>query len=133
MSAKHNIITDERKRYQRVKQSVISLLTACLLAVTTSIAAAPGFSEINNVLFDSAHLDNIAQPGVITYQYSKESIVEDAREDTIKVNVSNIRNTGRRDLAFNFLPAHINDLMKPWKTSEVTACSYSILSLTYTK
>jgi hypothetical protein len=85
-----------------VKQSVISLLTACLLVVTTSITAAPGFSEINNVLFDTAHLDNIEQPGVITYQYSKESIVEDAREDTIKVNVSNIRNTGRRDLAFEF-------------------------------
>lgn len=81
---------------------VISLLTGLFLAMTGSVTAAPGFSEVNNVLFDASHLDNIQQPGVLTYQYSKDSVVEDSRKDTIKVNVSNIRNTGRRDLAFEF-------------------------------
>lgn len=85
-----------------MRKVVITLLTGWLVAATTLVSAAPGFSEINNVLFDAAHLDNIHQPGVVTYQYSKESVVDDSREDTIKMAVSNIRNTGRRDLAFEF-------------------------------
>jgi hypothetical protein len=85
-----------------LKQLGITLLTSWMLFAVATVTAAPGFSEINNVLFDSAHLDNIEKPGVITYQYSKDSVVDDSREDTIKVSVSNIRNTGRRDLAYEF-------------------------------
>jgi len=85
-----------------VKKIVIALFSGCMLVAIAAVSAAPGFSEVNNVLFDSAHLDNIEQPGVLTYEYSKESVIDDSREDTIKVAVSNIRNTGRRDLAFEF-------------------------------
>ncbi|MEC9315465.1 MAG: hypothetical protein VYB22_11310 [Pseudomonadota bacterium] len=85
-----------------MKKIVITLLSGWMLAAMAAASAAPGFSEVNNVLFDSAHLDNIDKPGVLTYDYSKESVVDDSREDTIKVAVSNIRNTGRRDLAFEF-------------------------------
>lgn len=85
-----------------MKKIVITLFSGWLLAAMAVASAAPGFSEVNNVLFDSAHLDNIDKPGVLTYDYSKESVVDDSREDTIKVAVSNIRNTGRRDLAFEF-------------------------------
>jgi hypothetical protein len=81
--------------------SKLLLLFGLVMAVMTATAA-PGFSEVNNVLFDSAHLDKINQPAVLTYDYKKESFVEDSREDTIKMSVSNIRNTGRRDLAFEF-------------------------------
>lgn len=85
-----------------MKKIVITLFSGWMLAAMAAVSAAPGFSEVNNVLFDSAHLDNIDKPGVLTYDYSKESVVDDSREDTIKVAVSNIRNTGRRDLAFEF-------------------------------
>ncbi len=85
-----------------MKKIVIALFSGCMLVAIAAVSAAPGFSEVNNVLFDSAHLDNIEQPGVLTYEYSKESVIDDSREDTIKVAVSNIRNTGRRDLAFEF-------------------------------
>ncbi len=85
-----------------MKKIVITLVSGWMLAAIAAVSAAPGFSEVNNVLFDSAHLDNIDKPGVLTYDYAKESVVDDSREDTIKVAVSNIRNTGRRDLAFEF-------------------------------
>ena len=89
-------------RYPILKNLGITLLTSWMLFAVATVFAAPGFSEMNNVLFDSAHLDNIDQPGVLTYEYEKESVIDDSREDTIKVSVSNIRNTGRRDLAFEF-------------------------------
>lgn len=93
----------------------ITLLTSWMLFVASAVSAAPGFSEINNVLFDSAHLANIKQPGVLTYEYAKESVVDDSREDTIKVAVSNIRNTGRRDLDFEFFTGKYN---RPYESME---------------
>lgn len=85
-----------------MKKIVMTLLAGWFACAALSVSAEPGFSEVNNVLFDTAHLANIEQPGTLTYQYSKNSVVDDSREDTIKVDVSNIRNTGRRDLAFEF-------------------------------
>lgn len=81
----------------------VSLIIYAWLALACHIASAePGFSEVNNELFDKAHLKNIKQPGTLTYNYKKVSYVEDGREDTIHMHVSNIRNTGRDDLAFDF-------------------------------
>ena len=71
------------------------------LFAATAVAA-PGFSEINNELFDKAHMKNIEQPGTLTYKYKKTSFVEDSREDTIAMTVTNIRNTGRCDSSFEF-------------------------------
>ena len=80
-----------------------SLLTACLLLVfTVSAQAVTGFSEINNELFDKAHLKNISEPGILHYQYTKESFIDGEREDTIDMTVTNIRNTGRKDTSFEF-------------------------------
>jgi hypothetical protein len=98
-----------------VKKVVITLLGGWMLAMVSAVIAAPGFSEINNILFDSAHLDNINTPGVLTYKYAKESVLDDSREDTIKVTVSNIRNTGRRDLAFEFFTGKYN---RPYEAME---------------
>lgn len=85
-----------------MKKFVMTLLTTWFMFAVGTVSAEPGFSEVNNVLFDAAHLSNIEQPGTLTYHYSKNSVVDDSREDTIEVAVSNIRNTGRRDLAFQF-------------------------------
>lgn len=85
-----------------MKKLVMTLVTGWMLAVLTTVSAAPGFSEVNNVLFDKSHMKNIEQPGTITYNYKKESFVEDSRDDHVQVMVSNIRNTGRRDIAFEF-------------------------------
>jgi len=80
-----------------------SLLTACLLLVSTvSVHAVTGFSEINNELFDKAHLKNISIPGVLHYEYKKESFIDGAREDTIDMTITNVRNTGRKDTSFEF-------------------------------
>ena len=98
-----------------MKKVVITLLGGWMLVMVSAVIAAPGFSEINNILFDSAHLDNINTPGVLTYKYSKESVLDDSREDTIKVTVSNIRNTGRRDLAFEFFTGKYN---RPYEAME---------------
>ena len=86
-----------------------SLLTACLLLVlTVSAQAVTGFSEINNELFDKAHLKNISEPGILHYQYKKESFIDGEREDTIDMTVTNIRNTGRKDTSFEFFTGKHN-------------------------
>lgn len=80
-----------------------SMLTAwLLLSFTVSVHAVTGFSEVNNELFDKAHLKNVNQPGVLHYKYKKQSFIDGEREDTIDMTVTNIRNTGRRDTHFDF-------------------------------
>lgn len=81
----------------------LSMLTAwLLLSFTVSVHAVTGFSEVNNELFDKAHLKNVNQPGVLHYKYKKQSFIDGEREDTIDMTVTNIRNTGRRDTHFEF-------------------------------
>ena len=80
--------------------SIFMGLIISFLAIKAS--ADTGFTEVNNALFDSPHMKNIMEPGVLHYSYEKESYVEDSAKDTIDVEVTNIRNTGRRDLSFEF-------------------------------
>ena len=81
----------------------LALVSICMfLLMTANSYAVSGFSEVNNELFDKAHLKNISQPTVLHYQYKKQSVLDGDREDTIDVDVTNIRNTGRRDTHFEF-------------------------------
>lgn len=85
------------------------LASVCILLMFTANAyAISGFSEINNELFDKAHLKNITVPGTLHYKYKKESFVDGEREDTIDVIVTNIRNTGRKDTEFEFFTGDDN-------------------------
>lgn len=77
-------------------------LLGVILLFGSKAYAAPGMSEINNELFDKAHLKNIEQPGKLKYEYSKTSFVDGDRADSIEVIVKNIRNTGRADTYFEF-------------------------------
>lgn len=86
-----------------VQKIWFSMISACLLlGFTINAFAVAGFSEVNNELFDKAHLKNITQPTVLHYKYNRNSFVDGPREDTIDVVVSNIRNTGRKDTHFEF-------------------------------
>lgn len=85
----------------RTNQHIVFLLGIMLLLAGKAFAA-PGMSEINNELFDKAHLKNIDQPGVLKYKFSKTSFVDGDRTDTIEMMVNNIRNTGRADTYFEF-------------------------------
>ncbi len=98
-----------------MKKLLMVLMSGWLMVLFSNAFAEPGFSEVNNELFDKAHLKNITQPGTLTYKYKKESFVEDSREDTIKVHVSNIRNTGRSDLSFDFFT---NQYKRPYEPME---------------
>lgn len=97
-----------------MKKSVISILSAYLLLLfAPMVSAAPGYTEINNELFDKAHLKNIKQPGTLRYEFHRQSFTEGNRDDVIEMNVSNIRNTGRCDLAFNFFTGEYNRPYEP--------------------
>lgn len=80
--------------------SLLSIFT--LLFLTANVYAVSGFSEVNNELFDKTHLQNITKPGTLHYEYKKHSFLEGERQDTIDVDVTNIRNNGRRDTHFEF-------------------------------
>jgi len=73
-----------------------------LLLFSASSYAVTGFSDVNNALFDAAHLKNVKQEGILHYEYKKEHFIDGPREDTIDMVVSNIRNTGRKDTHFEF-------------------------------
>ena len=73
-----------------------------LLLFTASSYAITGFSDVNNALFDKAHLKNIKQEGILHYVYKKDHFSDGAREDTIDVIITNLRNTGRKDTHFEF-------------------------------
>ena len=77
-------------------------LVYALLLVNTQLLAAEGYSEVNNALFDSPHMQNIKVPGSLNYQYIKSAISEQTKEDTVTVNITNISDTGRTDQAYDF-------------------------------
>jgi len=92
-----------------VKKMWFSLVSTCLLLMMAFNAySVTGFSEVNNTLFDKAHLKNITKPGTLYYTYKKESFVDGSREDTINMVVTNIRNTGRKDTHFEFFTGEHN-------------------------
>jgi len=67
--------------------------------------AVTGFSEVNNALFDKAHLKNINEESILHYTYKKNHFTDGTREDTIDMVVTNLRNTGRKDTHFEFFTA----------------------------
>lgn len=79
-----------------------------MLMMTSNVNAVTGFSEVNNELFDKAHLKNIVEPIKLRYRYEKQSFVDGDREDTIDMTVTNIRPTGRRDSHFEFFTGEHN-------------------------
>lgn len=92
-----------------MKKSSFTLVWAfCLTLLSGSAFAIPGYSEINNELFDKSHLKNINEPAKLLYKYEKQSFTEGNREDTIEMSVDNIRNTGRRDTEFVFFTGEHN-------------------------
>jgi hypothetical protein len=92
-----------------VQKNWFSLLSVSFLAFFTINAfAVTGFSDINNELFDKAHLKNITKPVTLHYKYKKESFIDGNREDTVDVVVTNIRNTGRRDTHYKFFTGEHN-------------------------
>jgi len=92
-----------------VKKIWFSLISVSILALfAINASAITGFSDINNELFDKAHLKNILKPATLHYKYKKQSFIDGDREDTIDVVVTNIRNTGRRDTRFDFFTGDYN-------------------------
>lgn len=91
-----------------MKKPWLSLIAGLMTLFIGQASATTGFSEINNELFDKAHLKNVTVPGTLSYVYRKDSFLEGSREDTIDVDVTNIRNTGRADTHFRFFTGEHN-------------------------
>ncbi len=79
-----------------------------LLMFSQTALAVSGFSEINNIIFDNAHLKNIKQEGTLNYIYKKEHFIDGPREDTIDLVLTNLRNTGRKDTHIEFFTGKYN-------------------------
>lgn len=95
-----------------VRVMLFSMLT---LFAGGSAFAVSGFTEVNNALFDKAHLKNIKEPTKLMYSYNKESFTDEPREDSISVNVTNLRKTGRADTSFEFFTGEHN---RPYQARE---------------
>jgi len=100
-----------------MRVSIRNILTsaALLLCFAGNAYAQAGFSEINNEIFDKAHLRNIQQAGTLHYKYTKEHFVEGEREDTVDLVLTNLRNTGRKDTHIDFFTKGYN---RPYQDRE---------------
>jgi len=78
------------------------ILSYSLLLFSQTAFAVAGFSDINNMIFDNAHLKNIKQEGTLNYVYKKDHFIDGQREDTIDLVLTNLRNTGRKDTHIDF-------------------------------
>ena len=85
---------------QKIGSSFI--LAALLLLTTVNAYSLNGYTEVNNALFDKAHLKNIKQAGTLHYIYTRDSFIEGTHEDTVDLEVTNVRNTGRADTHIEF-------------------------------
>ncbi len=86
-----------------------SLVSVCvLLTFSVSSYAVSGVSEINNEIFDKAHLKNIHEPGTLHYVYKREHFIDGPRSDTIDLVLTNLRNTGRKDTHIDFFTGKHN-------------------------
>lgn len=86
-----------------------------LMLFSANVYAQAGFSEVNNEIFDKAHLRNIQQAGTLHYQYKKEHFVDGEREDTVDLVLTNLRNTGRKDTHIDFFTGQYN---RPYQDRE---------------
>jgi len=91
------------------------VLSSGLLMFSHTALAVTGFSEINNIIFDSAHLKNIKQEGILNYTFKRESDLTGPREDTIDLILTNLRNTGRKDTHIEFFTGKYN---RPYQDRE---------------
>lgn len=66
------------------------------------LLAAEGFSEVNNALFDSPHMQNINNPGRLNYRYKRIDSGDQPRQDTVSIEITNITESGRTDQAYHF-------------------------------
>ena len=85
---------------QKIVTSLVSMIA--LLLVTFNVYAVKGYTEVNNELFDKAHLKNISEEGILHYQYTRDSFIDGDAADTVDLEVSNLRNTGRGDTHVEF-------------------------------
>lgn len=82
------------------KIKITSLVFFLLASIQTF--AAEGFSEVNNALFDSPHMQSIKTAGKINYQYKKIRTDEKNQNDSVTIDVSNLSENGRTDQSYVF-------------------------------
>jgi hypothetical protein len=79
---------------------VIVLLAAVGAA---GAALAEGYSEAQSALFNTPHLQNIAEPTALRYDFRQSGSRDDAFEDRVEVIVTEVLPDGKKNLEFHFL------------------------------
>ena len=90
------------------KHRLIAILAGALLSLQTATKAAEAeppadLNEAQRLVFMNDHLVDVASGNVITYDFRRRGKSVEAFSDTVKVNVTAVRDDGRRDLEFDFL------------------------------
>jgi hypothetical protein len=66
-------------------------------------ALAQGYSEAQRALFATPHLQNIAEPTALRYDFQQSGSQDDAFEDRVEVIVKEVLPNGKKNLEFQFL------------------------------
>lgn len=91
------------------------ILLAGLCALPAAAADKSAYSPAQLALFDTPHLQNIAEPGTLLYDFRHSAKAGEGFEDRVEMTVTKIGADGRKDLSFRYLSG---ERQRPYPTVE---------------
>ncbi|MDH3596907.1 MAG: hypothetical protein OEM93_18880 [Rhodospirillales bacterium] len=88
---------------QHVRLTMATFALAVGLAAATPAIAQGGYSSAQIALFDTPHLENIAEPMALTYDFRYRATEGEVFEDHVKMIVTEVGADGRKSLSFQYL------------------------------
>ena len=88
---------------QPIRLTIAALALCGVMAGTTPAMAEEDYTSAQIALFDTPHLENIAKPTALTYDFRHIATEGQAFEDRVKMTVTEVRADGRKNLTFQYL------------------------------
>ena len=87
---------------QQVRSTMAAFALGVGIAGTTAVAE-DGYTSAQIALFDTPHLENIAEPMALTYDFRHRTTGGEAFDDHVRMTVTDVASDGRKNLSFEYL------------------------------
>ena len=88
---------------QQIRWTMTVLALASGIAGASPATAEGGYTLAQVALFDTPHLESIAEPMALTYEFSHHAAEGEAFEDRVRMIVTEVGADGRKNLSFEYL------------------------------
>jgi len=82
---------------------MVALALALGIAGASPATAEGGYTLAQVALFDTPHLESIAEPMALTYDFSHHAAEGEAFDDRVRMTVTEVGADGRKNLSFEYL------------------------------